>query len=257
MAPENMLHTRQVEGAAQAHCVAVTQEHRGHGVSTAIYYLARVLVNEGLRVLIVDLTGRRTRLQSLLARGPVKNLGLWAPGMAQPADLPQLLQQARRQTTGRVDVMLVDVDGAPLERAGGLAAGIDHILLVTQASPSGQASAERLAHRLDNEPAHGRVGVVFSRVDAPSAASLPERTEDDHLPVLGYYPADYLLANGDEYSLKGSDPSWPHDNYLYALLRLGRLLMRTVPLHRLSLGQVSVRGTPPYAHEEHDARPAL
>src|SRR5258707_6865362 len=51
-----------------ARCVALTQEHRGHGISTAAYYLGRELVAQGLRVLLVDLTGRRARLSSLVSR---------------------------------------------------------------------------------------------------------------------------------------------------------------------------------------------
>ena len=39
-------------------CIALTQEHRGHGVSTAAYYLGRVFIAQGLRVLLVDMTGR-------------------------------------------------------------------------------------------------------------------------------------------------------------------------------------------------------
>ena len=218
----------------QACCVALTQEHRGHGVSTTAYYLSRVLVAQGLRVLLVDLTGRRARLNTLFARGPVKNLVLWAPPLARPEDMGPVLQQARKQTAGRADVILLDVDAALLERAGGFALGLDYVVAVTEQTPAGQDAADRIAQRLGDEPPpHGRVGVVFSRVDAPSAAELPGRTENRGLPVLGYYPADYLLAGGDAYSLKGNESSWPHDTYLYALLRLGQTLKQIVPLQRV------------------------
>src|SRR5215469_14676057 len=60
-------------------CVALTQEHRGDGVSTAAYYLGRVLIAQGLRVLLVDMTGRRACLNALFAQGAVKNLVYWAP----------------------------------------------------------------------------------------------------------------------------------------------------------------------------------
>jgi hypothetical protein len=216
-----------------ARCVALTQEHRGHGVSTAAYYLARVLVGEGLRVLLIDLTDRHSRLQSLLARGPAKNLGIWTPQIPRPADLHALLDQARQQTRGRVDVLLVDADQALLEHAGGLAAGFDYIIPVVEPTEAGQGAADRIGLRLgDDLPPCGRVGVVFSRVDASTVDELPEQTAQRKLPVLGYYPADYLLAAGDEYSLKGGEQSWPHDAYLFALQRLGRTLMRLVPLHR-------------------------
>ncbi len=214
-------------------CVAITQEHRGHGASTATYYLGRVLVSEGLRVLLIDLTGRRSRLQTLLARGPAKNLGLWMPPVPRPAELHLLIDRARRETAGRVDVLLLDADSALLEHAGGTAAGIDYTLLVTESSASGQDTADRFAERMHDEPPpYGRIGVVFSRVDA-TAEGLPEQTQHRGLPVMGVYPADYLLAAGDDYSLKGGEPSWPHDKYLYALLRLGRQLIRRVPLVRV------------------------
>lgn len=240
-----------------ARCVALTQEHRGHGVSTAAYYLARVLVSEGLRVLLIDLTGRRSRLQGLLARGPAKNLGIWTPTTPRPTDLRVILDQARRETRGRVDVLLVDADQALLEHAGGLAAaGLDYVIAVVEPTDAGQTTAERVGLRLgDDLPPYGRVGVVFSRVDATTVEELPEQTAHRKLPVLGYYPADYLLAAGDEYSLKGGEQSWPHDTYLYAMLRLGRTLVRLVPLHRGSTGMAA---HPPIGHNgaQHDTHPS-
>jgi hypothetical protein len=223
-----------------ARCVALTQEHRGHGVSTAAYYLARVLVSEGLRVLLVDLTGRRSRLQAMMARGAVKNLGLWAPPIAHPEDLDPLLEKARLQTAGKVDVLLIDADAGLLERARALHVGVDYVVVFTETSDGGQIAADRIAEHLEDElPPLGHVGVVFSRVESGVAEGLPEKTNDRHLPVLGSYPADYLLAAGDDYSLKGSEPSWPHDKYLYSLLRIGRGLKRLVPLYRITLGGMS------------------
>src|SRR5260221_14626623 len=112
-------HSPQGLQSGEPRMVALLQEHRGHGVSTAAYYLGRTLVSEGLRVLVVDLTGRRTRLQSLLARRPMKNLALWAPTLAKLGVLGELLAQARQQPAGRVDVLLLDADASLLEHAGG------------------------------------------------------------------------------------------------------------------------------------------
>ncbi len=240
-----------VEGAPHARCVALTQEHRGHGVSTAAYYLGRVLVSQGLRVLLVEATGRRARLQSLMAQNPVKNLVLWTPHIAQPHDLQPALERARRETAGRADVLLLDVDAALLEHANGLDLGIDYVVAVTEPTPTGQAAADHIAHHLgDAQPPHGRVAVVFSRVDAPSAGELPERTEQRHLPVIGYYPADYLLAGGDAYSLKGGESSYPHDTYLYALLRLGQKLTQIVPLERIPRYVAVDQHVPPAENNE-------
>ncbi|MGH2517015.1 MAG: hypothetical protein ACRDHP_15300, partial [Ktedonobacterales bacterium] len=159
--------------ASQARCVALTQEHRGHGVSTAAYYLGRVLVTQGLRVLLVDLTDRRQRISTLMARGSVKNLVLWTPSLARAQDVAPALDQARRQTAGRADVILLDIDAALLERAGGFTLGIDYIVAVTEHTDAGQKSADRIAERLhDEEPPQSRVGVIFSRVDA-AAGELP------------------------------------------------------------------------------------
>lgn len=215
--------------------VALVQEHRGHGVSTAAYHLTRALVAEGLRVLVVDLTGRRTRLQTLLARRPLKNAGLWAAPLPKPCDLPQLLAQARQQTAGRVDVLLLDVDASLVEHAGGLAVGIDYAAVVTAATLEGQHAADRIAERFgDAPPPYGKVGVIFGRVSASEAGELKEQTENRKTPVIGHYPADYLLAAGDDYSLSGAEPSEPHEKYTLAMGRLARMLMRRVPLRRVA-----------------------
>jgi hypothetical protein len=215
--------------------VALLQAHRGYGVSTAAYYLGRTLVSEGLRVLVVDVTGRQGRLHALLSRLPLKNLALWTPPLTRTADLSLVLARARQQTAGRVDVLLLDADASFVVHAGGLAVGIDYAAVVTAPTQEGQATADRIAEWLgDAPPPYGKVGVVFARVDAPQAGNLPEQTENHKLPVIGYYPADYLLAAGDEYSLKGAEPSAPHEKYVYALLRLGRFLIRRAPLRRLA-----------------------
>lgn len=231
-------------------CVALTQAHRGHGVSTAAYYLGRVLVAQGLRVLLVDLTGRRARLGALMAHGPIKNLVYWAPNIARSQDVPLALDRARRETAGKADVIVLDIDDALLERVGGFALGVDYVVAITEHTPAGQTAAERLAERLHDDPApHGHVGVVFSRVDAPTAADLPQRTERRELPVIGYYPADYLLAAGDAYSLKGGNVATPHDTYLYALLRLGQRLASIVPLQRAPIGPLGLGAQLPPTHE--------
>jgi len=223
-----------VAGTRYPRSVALTQESRGHGVSTATYYLGRVLVAQGLRVLLVDLTGRRGRLGTLVAHNPVKNLVLWTPPIARALDVRPALDRARHETAGKADVMLLDVDAAFLERAGGFTLDLDYVLAVADHTDSGQRAIERVAERLRDEPGpHGRVGALFSRVDAPTVAELPDKTERRGLPVLGYYPADYLLAGGDAYSLKGGEPSFPHDSYLQALVRLSQKLVRAVPLQRL------------------------
>ncbi|HEU5440753.1 MAG TPA: hypothetical protein VFU88_15820 [Ktedonobacterales bacterium] len=216
----------------RARVVALTQEHRGHGVSTAAYYLGRVLVAQGLRVLLVDVTDRHARVMSLIQRGPVKNLVFWAPQSPRPQEVASLVERARAETAGKADVILLDIDAAMLARAGVFAVGLDYIVVITEPAETGLRNAERVAERLGPSSETGRVGVVYARVDAQTAADLPAQSEQRHLPVLGHYPADYLLAGGDAYSLKGSAPSAPHDTYLFALMRLGQRLTQLVPLTR-------------------------
>lgn len=220
-------------------CVALLQEHRGHGVSTAAYYLGRMMAEEGLHVLLVDLTGRGARLRGLLARRPVKNLVRWEPQLSKASDLGALLRRAREETTGKVDVLLLDMDASLLEHAGGLTAGIDYAVVMTAATLEGQNAADRIAERLgDAPPPYGRVGVVFSRVSASETDGLKEQTENRKLPVIGHYPADYLLAAGDDYSVAGTEPSPPHEKYQAAIARLGRMLIRRVPLRHATPAKV-------------------
>lgn len=221
----------------EARCVALTQNRRGHGQSTLIWYLAQALVATGLRVLVIDITGRRARLTTLAASvaQPVRNLGVWTPPLSRVARLPAFLRAVRQQTRGKVDVILVDSDEAALESAGGFAAPIDYLLVLIDPTATGQKTADALAERLgDAPPPMGRVGVVFSRVSASDAPSVPEQTEDRHLPVLGYFPADYLLAGDESSERRDKPPAIPHDDYLQAVRRLSRTLsnlarLRPVP----------------------------
>jgi CO dehydrogenase nickel-insertion accessory protein CooC1 len=165
----------------------------------------------------------------------VKNLVYWAPPIGNLQDVKSMVSRARLETTGRADVILLDIDAALLEHSGGFSTGVDYVVAVTEATDAGQLAAEKIAERLgDAPPPHGRVGVCFSRIDAPAASELPERTSRHSVPVVGYYPADYLLANGEDYSLKGGETSPPHDTYLFATLRLGQKLIQLVPLVKVS-----------------------
>jgi NAD(P)-dependent dehydrogenase (short-subunit alcohol dehydrogenase family) len=238
-------------GAPQeARCVALTQARRGHGQSTLTWYLARALVAAGLRVLVVDITGRHERLDALMASqasAPLKNLGIWKPSLSRPAQLPTLLQAARQQTRGKVDVILLDCDVAPLESAGEFASSIDYLLMLIDPTENGQKTAEHLAERLgDAPPPMGRLGVVFCRVNAAETQSFPEQTEDRHLPVLGSFPADYLLASDDSSQRRGSPPAIPHSDYLQAVQRLSRTLIGLAQLRRIPPPQ------PPAPHDSQE-----
>lgn len=220
-----------------ARCVALAQARRGHGQSTFTWYLARALVTAGLRVLVVDMTGRHSRLNALSRATTVKNLGVWKPAVSRPPQVAALIQAARQQTRGRVDVLLVDCDAALLESAGGLAAGVDYVLALVDPTQTGHTSADRLAELLgDAPPPSGRVGVVFCRASADQAEHFPQQTIERHLPILGYFPADYLLAGEDADQQRGGRPIIPHDDYLQAVQRLSRMLIRLAELRRIPPG---------------------
>lgn len=221
--------------SAGARCVALTQPRRGHGVSVTSYYLGRMLVERGLRVLLVDLTGRRERVRALLEREPIKNLGLWAPPTTRPEALPALLDRARQETLGKVDVLLLDVDAPLLQKVGGLDAGIDYVVVFVEAGATGLRDADQLGAQFDETPApYGRLGVALCRTDSANGDDLPQQTPERRFPVLGGFPADYLLAAGDEYSVNDSAAKAPHDNYLIAIRRLARTLAEIVPLRRIN-----------------------
>ena len=229
--PGGMRRGGQPEGAR---CVALTQPRRGHGVSVTAYYLGRALVERGLRVLLVDLTGRRERLRGLLEREPIKNLGLWVPPVTRPAALPALLQRARRETLGKVDVLLLDVDASLLHSIGGLAAGIDYVTIFVEAGDTGLRDADQLGVQFDDTPPpHGRVGVALCRTDLRNTDEAPQQTPERRLPVLGGFPADYLLAASDDYVVKDAEAKSPHDDYLIAIRQLARALAEIVPLRRI------------------------
>lgn len=228
--PQRARHAQRA-GEGAPHCVACVQPRRGHGVTIATYYLARALVARGLRTLIMDLTDRRARLQWLAARNATPGLTIWAPHIPQPERLGEALARAREQAAGKIDVILLDMDASYLERAGGVAAGLDYVMIFIEHTEAGMREADHLAGRLDDTPPPwGAVAAVLTRVSAASLHDLPACTPERGLPVLGELPADYLLATGDDYSLKGEQPHTPHDTYLDAISRLAYALIRIAHL---------------------------
>lgn len=217
--------------AADVRMVVLTQEHRGHGVSTAIFYLAQALVRQGVRVLVADLSLRRSPLGALFERSPAKNLGLWTPGALTPKQLSQVLARVRQQIAGKVDCVLVDVDALFLEHAGGMQVGVDYLILAIDNTADARVGATRLAERLGAIKAPGHAGALFARVPAGEDEHL-EMKLDGGLVVLGSLPADYLLATAEDYTTKTTPLPSPHEAYLSAITRLANTLVRLVPLHK-------------------------
>jgi hypothetical protein len=207
--------------------VAVTQVHRGHGVSTAVFYLAQSLVRQGCRVLIVDLSLRHSPLGALVRSRPARNLGLWTPPAAMLAQpLAALLDRVREQVSGRVDCLLLDVDVTLVERCGIHNEGIDYLVVAAEHTEAGRNSVIKAAERLAGDTEH--IGVLFTRVAAQEAEQLEARLENG-APVLGSIPADYLLATTEDYA---AQPLEPHEAYQAAISHLAATLIRLVGLHR-------------------------
>lgn len=241
--PKTDNHTN--DAVQEARCVALTQDRRGHGQTTLMWYLARALVAAGLRVLLVDVTGRHQRIDALAASARLTHLGIWKPAPFRPAQLAAVLKMARQQTRGRVDVMLLDTDVALLESAGGFAASIDYVLALVDPTDAGPKAAEQLAERLgDAPPPSGHLGVVLSRVNMSEASHIPQQTADRRLPIVGHFPADYLLAGDDSGQRHGVAPVTPHEEYLQAVQRLSRIVIGLAQLRRTS--------PPPQANEQND-----
>jgi hypothetical protein len=217
--------------AANVRVVVLTQEHRGHGVSTAIFYLAQALVRQGVRVLIADLSLRRSTLSALIEHLPMKNLGLWTPGALPPDQIASVLGRARQQVAGRADCILVDIDALLLEHAGGMRVGIDYLMVAIDNTTEARQGATKLAERLGALEPGGRAGVIFARMPAREDEHLEMQLEGGPV-VLGSLPADYLLATAEDYATKGSPPPAPHEAYLSAINRIATTLIRLVPLRR-------------------------
>jgi len=217
--------------AASVRMIVFTQEHRGHGVSTAIFYLAQALARQGVRVLVADLSQRRSPLGALFERAPMKNLGLWAPGTLAPKHLPQVLERARLEIASKADCLLVDVDALFLEHAGGMQVGADYLVIAIENTTDARGGASKLAERLGALEPGRHAGVLFARVPAQSEEQLEMKLESG-LVVLGSLPADYLLATAEDLTAKGAVLISPHEAYLSAISRLANTLMRLVPLHR-------------------------
>lgn len=218
--------------AADVRVVVLTQEHRGQGVSTAIFYLAQALARQGVRALVADLSLRRSPLGALFQRFPMKNVALWAPGPVAPEQLGAVLERARQQVAGKVDCLLVDVDVLPLVRAREAGMQVDYLVIAAGNTAEGRQEALRIAERIYSEELVLRqAGALFMRVPAQQESDLEPQLEKG-VAVLGSLPADYLLATREDFRLTGAPPPQPHEEYLSAITRTAVTLIRLVPLRR-------------------------
>ncbi len=214
--------------------IAMTQERRGHGVSTAAYFLGQALAQQQVPVLLADLTDRHTHLQLLSARFPPHQMVVWSPRPQAMRDMPAMLTQARAQVSGKASAIMLDVDVPTLDGLllGTRTAGVDYLLIAAEYTADGQKSLDRVAARYETLGARDRIGVAFARLSRDESEELPAQT-NGKLPVLGYWPADYRLAMVDDYqSAPSGIAQEPHQPYLAAITRLATRLIRLVPLAR-------------------------
>ncbi len=219
-----------IPGPSSIKVIAITQEHRGHGLSTAAYFLARAYGAQKMPVLLADLTRRPQRVQLLARQMPAEHVVLWTAPAPWLRDIPGLLTRMRADVQGKIRCILIDGEASQLEHAQGLPAGkgIDYLLIASEATIDGQQVAKKVAERFESLRERQSVGVVFARVNGKDMEDLPQETADG-LPVLGYWPADYRLALTDEDAAL-SVSTEPHPTYLAAITRLGTTLARLVGL---------------------------
>lgn len=222
-------------GTVPVKIIALTQHHRGHGVSSAGFFLGQALTQQNVPVLLADLTNRHTRVQYLNSHFPTKRLVIWSPPTAALRDLRAMLRQMRAEVSGRASCVILDIDQTVLESRGRENAqlGIDFLLLATEYTSEGQKTVDRLAQNYEDLQTRGRIGVAFARVSDGQIGDLPQQTENGQLPILGYWPADYRLAMTDDYIAAGTPPTEPHQPYLSAISLLAQRLIRLVPLTRI------------------------
>ncbi len=221
-------------GTVPVKIIAMTQPYRGHGVSTATFFLGRAMVQQHVPVLLGDLTGRHTRVTHLNDHFPTKKLVTWFPPAPAQRDLPGLLRQARAEVTGKASCILLDVDQIALEGYAEDFArvGIDYLIIASEFTAEGEKTADRLAQHYGDQLERERIGVAFARISNEEIAELPLRT-DGGLPVLGHWPADYRLATSEDDMAAGGLPAEPHQPYLAAIAQMATRLIRLVPLARI------------------------
>lgn len=216
--------------------VIITQEHRGHGVTTAAYFLGQALAQRRIPVLLADMTERTGRLPHLNRHFPTRNLVLWSPPASGQRDLPALLMKARGEVAGRATCLLLDADLATLDALHAADEDlrlVDFVVLATEHTAEATKGAERVASRYPALRERNKFGIAFARIPDTNIAEMPEQTEN-HLPILGYWPADYRLATSDD--VASAIVPEPHQPYLDAIALLATRLARLTPLVRLTPG---------------------
>ncbi len=218
--------------ATSVKLIALTQEHRGHGISTAGFFLSRALATQHIPILLADLTGRHSRLAELNEQFPTPRLVVWAPPQG-IRDVPALIARMRGEIAGKARGIVLDADLSTLEKLIDAPhdAMLDYLVIATEPTPERQLGVTRVAERFEDLHTRQRIGVVFARVSNQQTEDMPQETESG-LPILGYWPADYRLATAEDYSAADALTSEPSQAYQAALTRLASSLIRLTGLNR-------------------------
>lgn len=211
--------------------IALTQLHRGLGVSTAAFYLGQTLVQQQYPVLLANITGRGTHAQKLDEQFRMHKLVLWQGNPPQPRQLGTLVNRARQDVNGKASCVILDCDGALIQSAVEEEPGIDYLLIAIDPVPEEIIAADRLARAYERLLERNKVGIVFMRVatNRDDDIHIPEKT-DENVPVLSVLPADYRLAMNDD---RNGPLMTPNQPYLSGIMRLSTRLTRLVPLMTL------------------------
>ncbi len=126
--------------------IAITQSRRGHGVSTAAYFLARCLTLRGYPMLLADVTGRHAHLATLDAAFPTRRLVVWEPPPGALRNIRGALEGAQRQVASLASGILANLDLATLERLAATdptMTPLSYLILAVEHTAEGVAVARR------------------------------------------------------------------------------------------------------------------
>src|SRR5271166_914646 len=122
--------------ATSVKLIALTQDHRGHGTSTASFFMCRALAMQHIPILLADLTGRHSRLAELNQQYPTPRLVVWAPPQG-IRDMPGLVARMRSQIAGKARAIILDADLSTLEKLidAPRDALLDYLVIATEPTP--------------------------------------------------------------------------------------------------------------------------
>lgn len=209
--------------------IALSQTRRGHGVSTAAYFLACDLADLKVPVLIMNVTGRNATLTHLNAHLGKRNVVVWTPPSQGMHMLPIMLRQAKQQIANMATCIVLDIDMNQIEQQfhGDDARAIDYLIMASGNTPEEIHQTGAAVEGLNHFLAIDHLGIAYSRISLEQAQDIPHTTEEQSIPIIGYWPADFLLAVDPDLN---NAQSMPHETYLQAIHQLAQRLKNRLRL---------------------------